>query len=191
MIKLTIIGTVIMLLCLAGFYLFIGKPADSRIKSLNDELFRESKKLEAYHACLANIDNLLKENQLLYSSIGNAGSSNFSGEDEVIALYQALDSLCNRPGYKMEEITPSLEEVIQFLRKWDNAESIVYLPMSVKIHAEFDDIVKLCKEIEQSVYFHHLTESHVHGSERLYPDCYFNLAFVAGLSNRMGLFSLE
>jgi hypothetical protein len=191
MIKLTLIGIAILFLCLGGFHLFIGKPADIRIKSLNDGLDRESKKLEAYHSCLGNIDNLLKENQLIYSSIGNIESPNFSGEDEVIMLYRTLDSLCNRPGYQLEEITPSLKEVIQFLRKWDNAESIVYLPMSLKIRGDFEDIVRLCDEIEQSVYFHYFTESHVIGSEKLYPDCYFNLAFMAGLSNRMGLFSLE
>ncbi|MEE9442908.1 MAG: hypothetical protein V3V99_09605 [candidate division Zixibacteria bacterium] len=190
MIKLTVTGTVIFALFLGGFYLFIGKPADSRIRSLNDELFREHKKLEAYHTSLSNIDNLLAENQEIYSAIGNI-ESNFSGEDEVIALYHTIDSFCHRPGYQLEEITPSLNEVIQFLRKWDNAESIVYLPMSVKIRGRFDNITRLCEEIEKSVYFHHLTESHIIGSEKLYPDCYFNLAFVAGLSNRMGLFSLE
>ncbi|MFH1701489.1 MAG: hypothetical protein ABIE07_12995 [Candidatus Zixiibacteriota bacterium] len=190
MIKLTVTGIAILLLFLGSFYLFIGRSADNRISLLNDELFRENKKLRAYHSSLANIDYLLAENQKIYSTIGNIGS-NYSGEDEVIMLYRALDSLCHRPSYKLEEITPSLEEIIQFMRKWDNSESIVYLPISIKIRGEFEDITRFCEEIEQSVYFHHLAESHIIGSEGLYPDCHFKLAFVAGLSNRMGLFSLE
>ncbi len=188
--KLLIISTVMAVVLFGGWFMMIGKPTEARINGRQGALFADKQKLKAYQTALASIDNLIKENKKIYAAINNANAG-FSGENEVINLYQTLDSICNQPDYKLDEITPSLKEVIVFLREWKSAESKVYLPINIKIRSSYKNLTQLTKEIENNLYFHHLTECHIMASNEYYPDCLLNISFKAGLSNRLGLFGIE
>ena len=142
----------------------IGKPAEARIKEHQSALIVEKQKLDAYQIALSSIDNLIEENRKIHNALSDANTG-FSGQDEVINLYHALDSICNQPGYKLKEITPSLKNVIKFLREWKSSESIVYLPINIKIKGKYRNLVKLTKEIENNLYFHHLSKCHFLASD--------------------------
>lgn len=184
-VSLVVIGAVI-----GGWYLSMGRPISNRMAVIDKEIGAESKKIEAYQEALSRFEDRIREYNRINSILGDAPIS-FSGKDEVINLYHVLDSLCHRPGYRLNEITPSVEEVIQFLRQWAHSDSTISIPIRIKIEAEYRALAQLVEEVEKSEYFDHVKSCHLYGSEVIYPRCGLDLVFVAQLINRLEMFDLE
>jgi hypothetical protein len=189
--KRTLILSIIAVVIIAGgWYLTWGQPLMTRIVAIDADISVEEKKLTAYREALMRFDERIKEYNRLHTKI-NDNPVIFSGRDEVVTLYHALDSLCHQPGYKLEEITPSLEEVIQFLREWAQSDSLISIPLRIKIRATYRSLAQLVMAIEESRYFSHLTFCRLYGSDEMYPYCALDVAFMAGLSNRQEMFGFE
>jgi len=189
--KRTIIfSLMIFAVIIGGWYLLLGQPAKARVATIEKDIFAERRKLGAYRVALARFDEMIKEYNRLNTSFDEYPVS-FSGKDEVVSLYQVLDSLCHQPGYNLKEITPSLEDVIQFLREWAQSDSTITIPIRVKIEASYSSLAQLIEAVEESKYFNRLTFCRLNGSDNLYPDCSLDLIFVASLGNRMEMFDLE
>ncbi len=188
--KTILTSAAIVLLVVGAWYMALYKPAQARTSVLKQEISSEKKKLQTYNAALTAIQYKINEYDSLCVILG-LDEIAFSGEDEVIFLYRTMDSLCHRPGYELEEITPSLDEVIQFLRKWESAEARVYIPINIKIKGSFPDLTQLVEDIESNTYFDHLEDTKLTGSEELFPDCRLDIAFIAGLNNRLGMLDSE
>lgn len=189
--KKTIVTSLVIAAAVFGaWYTLLQKPAQARTETLKQEIFTQERKLAAYNAALSSITHKMQEYDSTCTELG-LDEITYSGEDEVISLYRTMDSLCHQPGYTLEEITPSLDEVIQFLRKWESAEARVYIPINIKIKGDFGDLASLVADIENHAYFDHLENTKVTGSDELYPDCRLDIAFVAGLNNRMGMLGSE
>jgi hypothetical protein len=167
-----------------------GRPMQLRIAKTEKRIAAETKKLNAYQEALVRFDDRIREYNELHSSIEN-GKAVFSGKDEVFALYKTLGSLCHQPGYHLDEITPSVEEVIQFLREWARSDSTITIPIRIKAEADYTLLADLIKAVEQSEYFNRLTFCRLRGSDKLYPQCALDLTFIAGLDNRLEMFDLE
>ena len=185
-----IISLIVIIAIMGGWYLSLGRPATDHIARLDKEIHAEAGKLKAYQEALASFNDRIQEYNRI-DSVLERQSIPYSGKDEVIALYHVLDSLCHRPGYKLNEITPSVEEVIRFLRQWTRADSTISIPIRIKIEADYKILARLVKEIERGEYFENLRDCRVYGSETLYPRCGLDLTFVAGLTNRLEMFDLE
>jgi hypothetical protein len=175
---------------IGGWYFMMGKPTKARIAVLQKDIRTESKKLSAYRDALTRFNDRIKEHERLNLTIEDSPLL-FSGKDEVISLYHELDSLCHQPGYELHEITPSLDEVIQFLREWAQSDSMVTIPIRIKMEATYRSLANLIKAIEESRYYQHLKICRIYGTEDLYPRCHFDVTFIAGLNNRLELFDLE
>ncbi|MCK5126523.1 MAG: hypothetical protein KAR42_09725 [candidate division Zixibacteria bacterium] len=172
------------------WYLGFHKPLSARTTDLTNNIKVEERKLRAYSIALAEIESKRYEYDSVCTALG-LGEVAFSGDHEVILLYKTIDSLCHRPGYELEEITPSLNEVIHFLRKWESAEARVYIPIHIKIKGKYISLTSLIEDIECNTYFDHLSETRITGSDELYPECRMDIAFVAGLNNRLGILEIE
>lgn len=181
---------VVIAVIIGGWYLFLGRPAEIRLQSLEKEISTEKKKMGTYRVALARFDERIKEYNQLHSTIVDYQVS-FSGRDEVVALYHVLDSLCHRPGYHLDEITPSLEEVVRFLREWAQSDSTITIPIRIKISGNYRSLAQLVQEVEQSEYFSRLVFCRLSGSEDIYPQCALDVTFIAGLSNRLEMFDFE
>jgi Tfp pilus assembly protein PilO len=181
---------VVLCLIFAGWYFLLGRPLDMKVVSVSAQLTAERKKLAAHEKALASIPELLKSYDSLKTTVGHS-YSDFSGEEEVTRLYQTLDSICRRPDYKLDEITPSLQEVIRFLREWEVSDSAIYLPIRIKIYGRYQPLARLIETVEASSYFDSLTHVSLNGSDELYPNCRLDFSFVVGLNNRLGMFELE
>lgn len=188
--RTVLISVILAVLIAGGWYVGFNRPAGVAIKSLRQQVQAEYQKLDTYRTCLTGIDNIIREVDSLNAAIGTDDRA-FSGRDEVVILYRMIDSLCDRPQYTLEEITPSLEEVIRFLREWDSAESAVYIPIRIKILGPYRPLAELVGKVENGPYFDRLEFCRLAGSEKLYPDCRLELGFVAGLYNKMGLLADE
>jgi len=185
-----IISLVVIVAIMGGWYLSMGRPIKNRLTEIAKKIGAEDKKVAAYQDALSRFEDQIKEYNQLNSTLDQHPIS-FSGKDEVINIYHVLDSLCHQPGYRLNEITPSVEEVISFLRQWARSDSTITIPIRIKIEADYRSLAQLVKEVEKSKYFDHLKFCRLYGSQDLYPRCGLDLIFVAGLSNRLEMFDLE
>ncbi|MCP4567652.1 MAG: hypothetical protein GY841_08740 [FCB group bacterium] len=175
---------------IVGWYALLGKPQAARIKATGDSLAAVDNKLKAYKSALSEFVVRQREYDTLHNAILEFGTP-FSGTDEVIALYKLLDSLSTQDGFILEEIAPSLEEIITFFREWESAKEMASIPIRINIRGRYKNLADFVQTIEQSVYFDQLTSCRVIGSDELYPDCKLELAFIAGLYNRKGIIDFE
>ena len=185
-----LLSLMVLAVIVGGWYFLLGHPTQTRLTNMEEEITAESRKLGAYRVALSRFDEMIKEYNRLNTSLDQYPVS-FSGKDEVVSLYHDLDSLCHQPGYQLNEITPSLEEVIQFLRDWAQSDSTMTIPIRVKIEGSYKSLAQLIEAIEESKYFNRLSLCRLNGSDNLYPDCSLDLIFVAGLGNRMEMFDFE
>jgi len=188
--KATLTIPLVIAVILACWYFPLHLPAQTRIKTLESRVSAEEEKLTAYREALSKLDASLKEHDQLRTGILRFGAS-ISGTDEVVAIYQLLDSLCHGKGYHLDEIAPSLEEVIRFLQEWHSSGSSASVPIRIRIRGEYRSLADLIETIEGSRFFDRLISCWMTGSEELYPDCYLELAFFADLRNRPGVINLE
>ncbi|MEZ5359120.1 MAG: hypothetical protein R3F48_09855 [Candidatus Zixiibacteriota bacterium] len=189
--KKTIATSLVVVLAVFGAWHFLlHKPGHVQMEDLKRQIQTQEKKLAAYNIALSSIQAKMKEYDSTCAELGLDDIA-YSGEDEVISLYRTMDSLCHRTGYELEEITPSLDEVIQFLRRWESAEARVYIPINIKIKGDYKKLTSLVEDIESHAYFDHLDNTKLTGNDELYPDCRLDIAFVAGLNNRMGMLDSE
>lgn len=190
MIKTIITIFVIVTSLSTGWYFMFNNPAEAKIATLRLNVETAENKLRVYHEALRQIDEYLNQFDSLQAALIESGSS-LSGTDEVITLYRFLDSLCGGQQYTLEEISPSLEEVIHFLKEWKKSESLAYIPIQIKIKARYIDLAELIEVIEASTCFDHLLSCRITGYPDLYPYCHLELVFSAGLFNRLGMFDFE
>lgn len=180
----------IFLIVLIAWQVLLNKPLDRRIEISLGEIDLTEKKLTAYRVALHTIDRQMAEYRSLYDSYG-LDSAAYTGHDEVVMLYRSLDSLCRQDGYDLIEITPSLMEVISFLRKWDSGQAVVEIPIRMRITGKYRALAQLVGQIERHDAFKHLTQCRVDGTDESYPDCLMDVAFVAGLTNRRGIITID
>jgi len=143
------ISLIAVTLIIGGWYLVWGRAALSRISAMEKNITVEEQKLTTYREALLRFEEQIKEYHRLHA-VTSANPVVFSGRDEVVTLYHALDSICHQPGYELDEITPSLEEVIQFLRQWAQSDSLISIPLRIKIKATYRSLALLVKAIEES-----------------------------------------
>lgn len=186
-----VIISVVMLAALAGaWYMYWERPMASERRDLNKQIWAEQKKLAMYREALTRFNSQLDEFRKVKSKSGRP-TIPFSAESEIIGLYESLDSLCHRPGYRLEEITPSLEETVRFLRQWADSDTALSMPIRIKIRADYRSLAALIGTVEQLRDFSEMNDCRLDASERLYPDCMLDMTFTAGLGNRMELLGLE
>ena len=190
MIKTIITIFVIIISISAGWYFMFSNPAEAKIAVLRQDVEMAESKLRIYHEALRQIDEYLNQFDSLQAALIESGAS-LSGTDEVITLYRFLDSLCCGKEYTLDEISPSLEEVIRFLKEWEKSESLAFIPIRIKIRAKYIDLSELIEVIETSNYYDHLLSCRITGYPELYPYCHLDLAFSAGLFNRLGMLDFE
>lgn len=180
----------VMVVIVGGWYVSLGKMNSAELNVLNDQISAETGKLESYRAAMETLDDRLEEFKLISETLSDYGSDE-SGENEIVFLYRSIDSICAQPAYKLDEITPSLREIIHFLREWKGAEAMVYIPIQIKIRGRYRPLANLVENIEQSGYFNRIEYCRIKSDEELYPDCSMEIKFIAGLTNRMGMFDFE
>jgi hypothetical protein len=188
--RTTLISLALVAVIIGGWYLTLGKPIKARIADLTKKVAAEDKKLAAYRDALAQFNDRIDE----YNGMQTEPKSKaviFSGRDEVVTLYHDLDSLCHQPGYRLDEITPSVDEVISFLREWERSDSTINIPIRIRIDADYRSLASLIEALEKSKYFERLSTCRLRGSENLFPRCDVDVTFIAGLSNRLEMFDLE
>jgi Tfp pilus assembly protein PilO len=189
--KKTLTFILLMLLAIpGGWYLFFGRALNAQSDLVKKEIAATEAKIAQFAAAMRNIEKHFDDYRRLNAVIADRQSS-FSGRDEVVGLYRALDSLCHRRGYDKAEITPSLEQVIRFLREWARADSSVSIPISIRVEGSYRDLAELVAAVEQSPHFDHLDRCHLYGSERMAPRCGLDLTYVARLDNRMEFLDRE
>lgn len=179
-----------MVVIVGGYLLTVGRMNSAKHNDLNSLIASEIGKIESYNVAMNSIDGQLKEFQDISKTLSGYGQAG-TGENEIVYLYQSIDSICSLPGYKLEEITPSLGEIIQFLREWKGAEAMVYIPIKIRINGRYRSLAKLVESVEASGYFSKIEYCRLTGSKEQYPDCEMDFKFMAGLTNRMGMVDFE
>ncbi len=178
------------LVIVGAWYICLGRPMIEDRQRLESEIQLEEKKLAAYRGALTRFNTRIGEYRRLTQDHG-PGPVLFSADEEIIALYKSLDSLCHKPGYKLHEISPSLEETIEFLRQWSRADTTLNMPIRIRIDSDFRSLSRLIEAVEGHRSFHHMKSCRLYGSNQLFPQCALDLTFVAGLGNRGELLDLE
>lgn len=183
--------TIAALAVIAGaWYVYFEKPMASQRRELRRQIQVERQKVDTYQKILSRFDDKIEEYQNLRSSTDRTAAP-FSGENEIIGLYESLDSLCHRPGYRLEEITPSLDETVKFLRQWADSDTTLSMPIRIKINADFRSLADLIRAVERYRNFTRMKDCRVQASDKLFPDCALDMTFIAGLGNRKELFDRE
>jgi Tfp pilus assembly protein PilO len=187
--KAGLIAVFLVLVIPVAWYVFWGKSLANERRELDRQIQAEQQKLSTYRMAVARLTNKIDEFRRLNSD--SERPTPLSGENEVIGLYKSLDSLCRQPGYQLDEITPSLNETIRYLRQWAISDSTLSMPIRIKINGDFKSLGRLIQTVERHQNFLRMDDCRIHASEKLYPDCTLDMTFIAGLGNRMELFGHE
>lgn len=188
--KTVIISLLVAVAILSSWYFVLARPMQARINGLRDEVTAQQKTVTTFRECLSTL-NIQMERYVELSSIQMASEQPFSGATQVGMLYHLLDSLCSGREYHLEEITPSLSEVLQFLRDWENSKTTVFVPINIKIQGQYEDLAYLMETLEENQYFDHLISFRMTGNLGQYPNCLMELSFAAGLDNRREILGLD
>ena len=188
--KTVFIALVVAAAILSSWYFVLARPMQYRISSLRDEVAAQQKTVTTFRECLSTL-NIQMERYVELSSAEMASEKPFSGATQVGMLYHLIDSLCSGRRYRLEEITPSLSEVLQFLRDWESSKTTAYVPISIKIQGEYEALADLMATLEESPCFDHFISFRLTGNPGQYPNCLLELTFAAGLDNRREILGLD
>ena len=173
-----------------AWYTMLHLPGMARLDTLYSEIgVEEQKLLNSQQALVYFAPSMEKYDKL--RTLARQHGVYLSGPEEAIALYQALDALCSQPGLDLEEITPSLEEMIKFQRERQNGNSVASVPIRIKIQGRYKRLVGLIETIERHPYFDNWLTTQINGSEQYYPNCLLQAAFAAKLGKSMEVAGLE
>lgn len=172
---------------LSGWYFLLGADTGRRADSLRKEIEAAQKKAAMYETALASMEMHLQEYARLRDSL-QATDRGYDAIDEIASLYRALDSLGNRGGCRLDEITPSLDEVVRFFAQWESAKAPMLVSVRMNLTGGYQPLTRLVADLESSSFFHNLRESRMSGSDKLNPYCQLDITFVAALDNRLELF---
>ncbi len=185
-----IIGAVILIALMAIWYLYWDRPMARERRSLRAQIQVEQTKLATYQEALARFKDQINEYQKTRSEAGKPVVP-FSAESRIIGLYETLDSLCHKPGFRLDEITPSLEETVRFFRQWASTDSTLSMPIRIKIKSDYRSLANLVATVEKLPDFAGMDDCRIDASDQLYPDCALDMTFTAALGNRMEFLGLE
>jgi len=172
------------------WYLFLHLPGQARLDKAYNELLSSNQTLVNYQQALKYFASGVKRHN--HDQIDAINKKHrFAGTDEVVALYESLDSLCNQPEFKLEEITPSLEEMIEYQRQQQQGRSAASVPIRLKLDGRYEKLAELIAKIENHPHFDHWLTTQIMGSKTLYPSCKLHIAFVARLDYFMEVAGVE
>jgi len=179
--KAVIISLAALAAICTGWYSLCERPSHAQFAAQRSQIVGEKQQLAAGREGMARLGLLLHEYEILQSHFPSP--STMAGSDEVTDLYQLLDSLCRRGAYQLDEITPSLQEVVAYLKTRQGTSEAASIPVMVKVRGNYRALAGLVEDIEHSRYFHHLLACRVTGSQEQYPSCTMEFTFAAGLDN--------
>ena len=180
MIRRVIIMIGIPAIILIGWHFTLEKKAINRQQNLRSQITETEKRLFVRQAQLAGLEILIDKYSRLHDLVVTQETP-YSGVDEIIDYYKRIYNTCSGPEYHLEEITPSLDQLITFLRQWQNRDSHPDIPFDIKVSGEYVDLAKLMETIENDYSFHRLQGLKIKAQEQSYPDCYMELSFAAYL----------
>ena len=167
-------------ICL-GWYSLWERPSHARFAALRSQIVEEKQQLAAGREGMAKLGSLLHEFHSFQS--GLAAPSSAAGSDEVTTLYRLLESLCQKNTYQLDQITPSLQELVAIVKTRQGTSEAASIPVMIKVRGDYRGLAGLVEEIEQSRYFHHLLGCRVTGSQEQNPSCTMEFSFAASLNN--------
>ncbi len=181
----------VILMVFGLWYLTLGKSIAESRQALEEQIRIEERRLDTYQQAVNRLQEQADRLRPQEKVSDTRPAVPTSGEDEVITLYRALDSLCRVSGDELHEITPSLNETITFLRHWSSADTALSIPIRIRIDADYRSLSELMGTIESRRYFGGIYSCRIYGSAQLYPNCALDLSFVARLGNRVGMVGRE
>jgi hypothetical protein len=184
------IAPLVFALIITGWYFIWCRPQMTRQKVIISRIAQQDSGIASYRAALAGYDRGKDEFRALYTRLDTTGAV-FAGKEEVVSLYMTLDSLCRQAAIHLDEITPSLEELIRYLRECEKTDSSVTVTMRIKVHGEYRPLAGIVETVEKARYFDRLTMVQIRGSDELYPDCALDFSFVANLGKRLEISGLD
>lgn len=172
------------------WYLLYSVPLSRHEALLKSEIRSLEQRQAVAEAALASIDSHRDDIRNLFNSLDTLGGI-FSGTGKVISIYYMLDSLCRQAPVRLEEISPSVEETVRFLRDAQQTDSSVTVTIRIKSRGDFFALGRLVTDIEQMRFCGRITYCRIQGSDELYPYCSLDFAFVAHLGRRLEMATID
>lgn len=185
-----VVAPLVFALVIAGWYFVWCQPQMTKQKLIISRIAQQDSSIASYRVALAGYDHWKDEYRVLYTRLDTTGAV-FAGKEEVVSLYLTLDSLCRQTAIHLDEITPSLEELIRYLRECEKTDSSVTVTMRIKVRGEYRPLAGIVETVEKARYFDRLTAVQIRGSDELYPDCALDFSFVANLGKRLEISGLD
>jgi hypothetical protein len=171
------------------WYLMLWKPLQAREYALAAAITTAEAKTVSYQRALGELESLLDRHRELLRK--ESMSETVSGKEQVVAMYALLDSLGSTSNLRLLEITPSVSELIAYLRTWNSAQSALTVPVRMNLEGRYQALGQLVGVLEGQGFFRGLRHCQLNGSADLYPNCRMEITFDVNLTNRMGLFANE
>jgi Tfp pilus assembly protein PilO len=182
--KQMIVAPLIMVLVIAAWYLVWCRPQLERQGQISQQIAEQQKTVIAYRTALAHYQQWKNEYRQMYAQLDTSGAV-FAGKEEVVSLYLTLDTLCRQAAIHLDEITPSLEELIRYLRECEKTDSAITVTMRLKVRGEYRSLAGIVETVEKANYFDRPATMQMHGSDELNPECALDFSFVANLGKRL------
>ncbi len=147
------------------------------ISQLRTQAASEDARLASYQATLASVSATLDRMKLVQSD------RLFSSRDQVTRLYRVVDSLCNTDGLQLDEITPSLEETIAFLKQDHRPGIRARIPVQITVRGKYSSLARLSDNIQKLEHYRETSRCQVSGSRGMYPQCLMILGFLASVES--------
>jgi len=180
MIRRLVILISLPIIILAGWYFILGQKANDRMDITRTRIAEAEKCLFIRKAQLSGLEQLIEKYSRLHEQIALQDIP-YSGFEEIVDYYNRIHQTCSEPDYKLEEITPSLDQLITFLRQWENSGGRQEIPFHISINGQYLNLSQLIKTIENDYSFHRLQRIRITAPDHSYPECHMELAFAAYL----------
>ncbi len=173
-----------------GVYFVSERPARHRFQDLKAELAAEEARTEEYCRDLTKLEKLIAQHKANTAYAG-AGQTGLVALDRISTLYRLLDSLSRQDGIRVEEITPSIEETVQYFMGEGDGSGNRTVPIQMSVRGRYRNLADLAEAVEKNPFWDHLLCLRVMGGPELSPDCRMTISFAADLDRQRETASSE
>lgn len=147
---ITFLGAAVGILALWFFLLY--RPAANRQVLLDAELAETQAKLDDYHATVADLPAILKQQNNLRTSRRELASKLFAKND-ILNLFRQLDTDVRNHDLRITEISPPVHELLALNQKLQTPDDPLFLNIRLTIKGNFIDFGRYVEALEQANYF--------------------------------------
>ncbi len=165
-----------------GWFLFLYTPIHKQRQQLALEIQKAQQQLDDYNRIMSELPRFVRLSRQLEQKRSELNTNLFA-KDDILRLFEQLDTQARQQRLEITEITPPVEELLLLNRMVPDSTTPQFLSLTLKLKGDYVDFGKFLKIVEQSNYFRVINRCKITGSRGGDVNLRFELSFNALLGN--------